>query len=65
MFDNRNSLNQTSADKSFPTWVDGFFKPSTIVLTLPRDGLPLIENLYFFSPGSWLKRENSSISFKS
>ncbi len=59
-----NSLNHTSPDNSLPILSDGFFNPRSKVFTLPSDGLPFIENLYFFCPGSSLILENSSIKFK-
>ena len=65
MSESLNSLNQTSPERLSPMFVEGFFKPKLIVLILARDGLPLIENLYFFSPGNELIGENSSIKFKS
>ena len=60
-----NSLNHTSPDKLFPIFSDGFLSPNVIVFILPSDGLPFIENLYFFWPGRLLIGLNSSIIFKS
>ena len=59
------SLNHTSPERLLPTETDGFLSPKVIVFILPNEGLPLIENLYFFSPGSLLIGLNSSIILKS
>ena len=59
------SLNQTSPDKFFPISVEGFLSPKVIVFIFPKDGFPLIENLYFFSPGSLLIKLNSLIILRS
>ena len=59
------SLNQTSPVRLLPTEIDGFLSPIVIVFILPSEGFPLIENLYFFSPGSLLIGLNSSIIFNS
>ena len=59
------SLNQTSPERLLPTETDGFLSPIVIVFILPNEGFPLIENLYFFSPGSLLIGLNSSIIFNS
>ena len=61
----RNSLNQTSPERSSPNLTDGFFNPIINVLILPSDGLPLIASLYFFCPGRELIGVNSKISFNS
>ena len=54
MLDILSSLNHTSPDNVLPIFSEGFFNPKRTVFTLPNDGFPLIENLYFFSPGNWL-----------
>ena len=61
----RNSLNHTSPLKVWFGSTPGFFTPTTHVLIAPSDGLPLMENLYFFSPGRDEFKSNSWIRFKS